>query len=76
LSGDPEKLFELLHEGYRITSIHISINKQDKPHELAELSLEKNDKVVNLSSSEEKLFSHVIRLHSIPHIEDSSLISV
>lgn len=70
MNGDLEKLFELLHKDYKITSIHISINKKDEPHELAELSFEKDDKVVNLSSSEEKLFSYVIRLHSIPHIED------
>jgi hypothetical protein len=70
LSKDLQRLFELKENGYRITEIHISVDKQRTPNERADLVFEKDDKKVNLSSSEEELFSYVIRLHGIPHIED------
>lgn len=67
---DIQGLQRLRNEGYRIVKIQIFLNKEKKPSEVAKLTLKKEQEEIVLSSSEPELFSYVIHLKSIPHIED------
>lgn len=70
MESDLQRLQRLRNEGYRLVEIRISLNQEKKPSELAELVLKKEQEEIVISSSEPELFSYVIHLHSVPHIED------
>ena len=70
METDFQKLQRMRNEGYRIVAITISFQSGEKPSEVVELTLKREHEEIVLSSSEPELFSYVIHLHSIPHIED------
>jgi hypothetical protein len=72
LENDLQRLQRLRNEGYRLTEIHISFNKEKTPSEVAELFLKREQEEIVMSSSEPELFSYVIHLKSVPHIEDDN----
>jgi len=70
MESDLQKLHRLLGEGYKLIEIHFSFDKSKEPQELFELTLEKSNNEILISSSENELISYAIHLHSIPHIDD------
>lgn len=71
MSGkDLERLLQLKDEKYRIKETEIKVDNARGPKEIATVTLEKNDDIQKISSSEEDFFLYVIHLHGIPHIED------
>jgi len=70
VESDLQRFRRLKKEGYKLTEIRISFNKERKPSEVVDLTLKKERKEIVISSSESELFSYAIHLHSIPHIDD------
>lgn len=70
VESDLQKLQRLRNEGYRLTQIQISFNKEKTPPNVAELTLRRKEEEIVMSSSESELFSYIIHLHGIPHIDD------
>jgi len=70
MDSDFDLFFELLDQGYRLTSIHISVSKINGTKEEAKLTLTSEDDSVLITTSEKELFEYIIRLHPIPHIDD------
>jgi hypothetical protein len=68
--NDLQSLFKLYDEKYRIIEMHFSWDKEREPQTIIDLKLQKDNKIIDFSSSEETFIAYAIHLHSLPHVND------